>query len=448
MLFRKTKNTQAAQDRLQQWIKKQAASLKKAKDKSESYKQQLEYLCYKSELFNQQNDWNSLFSLLFETFRELFPKSEIIVSDLRGEKIIPVSFTSLFYWEEIRNQCLQSPKDRISGKKDIFIKKWTDKPDLSSFFPKELKKFPGYLEIYLISSGNVYGIVQMFIPSSMNRQYHEQLLLLNTLKIQAAAALEKISHFQASQSGTRIKDELEIARDIQEHFIPVEPQIEGFLIKGYCEPAFKVGGDYLDYFQNKFGDWIIILADVSGKGIPAALIMTTLRSNFRNEGKNTRSSKELLHNVNELTFPDLRQSYRFITGFCLIIDRKGKNINYSHAGHPMLVTSSTSDKIPRGTTITGIAMGLVTGKEFRDNTQEVTISVSKGDKFLVYSDGVTETMSDQEKLYGTKRLLSLLKQNITLNPAELIRSIRTSLNSFANGRRQFDDITMMALEKK
>lgn len=251
----------------------------------------------------------------------------------------------------------------------------------------------------------------------------------------------------ALEEKTRIESEIEAAKKIQGHYVPDTPEIPGIDLHGICLPARDIGGDYLDYFRNDNGDWILAIADVCGKGIPAAMVMTSLRSCMRSEGRRLSSSRDLLIAVNRLMSKELEREMSFITCLCIVVDKDGRSLNFSRAGHPGLVAFGKDLAHPGTLSPKGIALGMSTEKDFADRLESVTLSLSRGDRFFAFTDGVDEALDPNRNPYGKERLYRVLEERRDQPPAEVIRGVLADVRTHARDVAQFDDMTMLSLEK-
>ncbi len=251
----------------------------------------------------------------------------------------------------------------------------------------------------------------------------------------------------ALEEKTRIESELEAAKKIQTHYVPETPDIPDMALHGVCLPAREIGGDYLDYFQNRHGDWVIAIADVCGKGIPAAMVMTSLRSCMRSEGRRATSSRDLLIAVNRLMCEELEREMSFITCLCLIVSRDGDSFNMSRAGHPNLVSFGGATGHPGSIHSKGIALGMSTEADFAVRLEEVTLPLNAGDRFFAFTDGVDEAMDSDLRPYGKERLFRVLETRGRQPPTGLIKDVLADVRRHSKDHQQFDDMTLFSLEK-
>lgn len=316
-------------------------------------------------------------------------------------------------------------------------------PALAEAFPK----LSLHLWIPFRNGAGLLGGVQILLSPAWQRRMDKDLPLLGALSAQAATALYNAGFHEAERERARIESELQMARKIQGHYMPDPPAIPGIALAGVCLPAREMGGDYLDYFRNENGDWIIVVADVCGKGIPAALVMTALRSCVRAEGRRQESSKELLAAVNGLMGPELQRESSFITCLCLVISARGDALNFTRAGHPWLVASGPDLPVSRGVVSRGMALGLVPDAESRGQTEEVRACLKPGDRFVAYTDGVDEAKDPDGRPYGRERLYSLLQASRNLAPSRLIDAVLADVRRHTRDNPQYDDMTLFCLEK-
>jgi sigma-B regulation protein RsbU (phosphoserine phosphatase) len=245
----------------------------------------------------------------------------------------------------------------------------------------------------------------------------------------------------------RLQGELDAARRIQQRFTPHdEPSIPRIKMKGVYFPAHEVGGDYLDYFKTDQGNWVIAIADVCGKGVPAALFMIMLRSAFRLLGRNATSAKGLLCAVNKAMLFSLDEK-SFVSVLCLIINKEGTSMSYARAGHPMAVCLPGPGQQPVNIITSGIAIGLSSDTGLFDQyLTEKTVSLDSGSYFLIYTDGLTEATNKVKSIYGSDRLFSVLEASRPGNPESLIDAIMEDVKRFTQDTPPHDDLTMLVMQ--
>lgn len=240
----------------------------------------------------------------------------------------------------------------------------------------------------------------------------------------------------------RIAKELEIAHGIQQSFLPESPpEIPGIDIAGMNLPAREVGGDFFDYIPVGGGRWGIVIADVSGKGVPAALFMGLSRTLVRANAMAQLSVSETLVRANELITENDRSSM-FVTVFYGVLDPGHRTLTYVSAGHnaPLMIRQGADDTILLKAA--GVALGVMPEIEL----EEREIVLDSGDILVLYTDGVTEAINQREEEFGVARLTTLAGQYRSRTAAEIIGLIRDEVIRFSEGQPQFDDITLIVMK--
>lgn len=251
------------------------------------------------------------------------------------------------------------------------------------------------------------------------------------------------------------RHEMEIAKQIQLSLLPGSPlQVGGVIIAGYCLPASHVGGDYFDYFYGQ--DAIdIVIADVSGHSMGAALIMAETRSTLKAEAlrtlhvhsdggelQNEAGTGEILRVLNALLYEDLNRAELFITMFYMKYNPATRRLSYANAGHnrPLLLPAGT--EVCRELDAEGIIFGVTKEIAF----EEKSIVLNQGDLVLLYTDGITEAQNPVGEFFGAERLSRLLATQGPHAPQEIINKIVKELKSFCEGNSFADDVSMVVLK--
>lgn len=290
------------------------------------------------------------------------------------------------------------------------------------------------LDIPLKCNGKLIGVFNIQ-HQEMNAFPPERIKLLESLAHYIEIAIENARLFRNEKlEKERALNELQDARTIQSNLFPQNPpQIPGFNINGVCLPCFEVGGDWYDFVPLTDGKLGIVLADVSGKGMGAALLMSSTRSLLRLIANTTHSPKEVLRQLNEILIKDF-PSARFVTMIYAVLNPKERTVVFANAGHlpPLLIDSTgnsfleTSDGLPLG----------IAESSFSDRE----IKFKSDSRLMFYTDGVTEAMNSSGEEYGTERLLKHFN-----NPLASIQSVVSDVNSFTGGYEQSDDITVVKI---
>lgn len=271
--------------------------------------------------------------------------------------------------------------------------------------------------------------------------------LLESLSDQAAVTVDIVKLYDRLAKQQRIEQELRVAHEFQKLLLPKEcPNVAGLDMAAMSEPALEVGGDYYDFLwvdQDHLG---IVIADVSGKGIPGALVMSMLRSTLRAESRNNLSPAAVLKVVNEYIRTDTQVNV-FITMMYAIIDIHSQRIRFARAGHEPLVRFSAANEKPDCLTPNGIALGLV-GEDIFNITVDSEINLAEGDVVVLYTDGVVEAMNNASEEYGQPRLLKVAGGSRHGDAKGVLDTVMADIREFTKELPQHDDITMIVLKVK
>lgn len=266
--------------------------------------------------------------------------------------------------------------------------------------------------------------------------------LLAIIAAQTAQVIENARLGEEEQTLFRMQEEVRLAAKIQLDLLPkAAPQIEGYDIAGKSIPAQSVGGDYFDFISLADGRLALCLGDVSGKGLPASLLMANLQATVRGQTFVDATAKTCLSRANRLLGQNTDKC-NFITFFYALLDPPTQQFCYANAGHnpPLLISS---DGTHRQLESRGLVLGV------RDNVdyEEETILLQPGDLLVIYSDGIIEAMNAWHEEFGEGRLLAVVKQNRALTANALIEAIIQSVKQHAGQAPQSDDMTLVVVKK-
>jgi serine phosphatase RsbU (regulator of sigma subunit) len=245
----------------------------------------------------------------------------------------------------------------------------------------------------------------------------------------------------SAEARARDQRELEIARDIQQGFLPQEvPRTEGLAVAARSLPARVVGGDFYDFAPMREGGPAFLIADVSGKGVPAALFTGLTRSLLRVYLSEGRGLAEAVAAVNAF-LTDENPTGMFVTLFCAKFDRDNRVLRYANAGHnpPLLVRGGGGEILKLKAA--GIPVGLMPEAPY----SEGEVAVGPGDVLLLYTDGVTEAFNGREELFGEERLDAVARGLGDAAPDQCIERILAAVQGFSEGAPQSDDITLVVV---
>src|SRR6059058_5039405 len=288
--------------------------------------------------------------------------------------------------------------------------------------------------IPLVVDNRLVGVFTASHPE-LNAFPPEQLRLLQALCSHVAVAVQNARLFQRErQERERMSREAHEARVIQQALLPKSsPYVPGFAISGLSIPAGAVGGDWYDFIALGDGCWGLVLADVSGKGTAAALLMSSTRGMLRSLAEARCSPGEVLTHLNRLLVEDF-PSGKFVTMVYAVLDPASRTLTFANAGHlrPILVDDLGARSLDNER---GMPLGLGFG-----SFSEVKVNLPENSRLVFYSDGITETVNPADEEYGTARL-----QEHVLGPSASEESILADVRSFANGAGLDDDATVIMI---
>ncbi|MDQ3200423.1 MAG: SpoIIE family protein phosphatase [Verrucomicrobiota bacterium] len=272
-------------------------------------------------------------------------------------------------------------------------------------------------------------------------------VVFKSISEQSAFALYNAIVYSEANEKKRLDHDLRIARDIQRILLPSQPPaIEGFDIAGLNIPARQVSGDYFDYIKVDDDHLGVVIADVSGKGVPASLIMAICRSVLRAEARLGQSPAEVLSKVNRQLYPDIKEDM-FISMAYLILDHKTNQVTLSRGGHdaPLLYRAATGEveilKPP------GMAVGIDSGDVFDRITGDLSVSLERDDCLVLYTDGVTEMLDANGDEFGPERMTRSVQASANEGAQGVIARLIDDIRDFAAGHPQNDDITLIVVRK-
>ena len=241
----------------------------------------------------------------------------------------------------------------------------------------------------------------------------------------------------------RLEKELAIAREIQASFLPKQaPELPGFELAGTSIPHDQVGGDYYDFIpvsETRIG---LAVADVSGKGIPAALIMAGFRMSLLAEIRNEFAIRAVMRKVNSLLHESTDRD-KFVTAFYGVLDTKNRVLTFSNGGHnpPILLRRGGAvEHLEEG----GVALGVLADVRYEDRP----VALFPGDVLVMYTDGVSEAESPNMEQFGTERLEQTIERLASRSAQEIVDGIVETVLAWAGERGQNDDLTLLVLKVK
>ena len=272
-------------------------------------------------------------------------------------------------------------------------------------------------------------------------------LVFQSIVEQSAFALYNAVVYSEAGEKRRIDRELDVARDIQRILLPAAaPAFEGFEISGLNIPASRVSGDYYDYITLDNQRLGIAIADVSGKGVAASLIMAMCRSVLRSFASSSESAAAVLQAVNRQLYPDIREDM-FISMAYLIAHKADHELVLARAGHDAPLQYRASDASVVKINPPGMALGIDSGGVFNRVTGDCRVHLETSDCLILYTDGVTEALDANGLEFGMSRLTEAIQASAADGAPAILSRVTADLKTFVGNYPQNDDITLIAIRK-
>ena len=308
--------------------------------------------------------------------------------------------------------------------------------------PAEGSKMRSLLCVPLRLKGRMIGVLNVFNKHGGEGFTEGDSRLLTIIGAQSAQVIENARLYEEEQALARIEQELDTARIIQQKLLPkTPPAVTGYDLAGRSDPARQVGGDYFDYFSRDGQGTVVCLADVSGKGISAALLMANIQAAIRSLSLSDASLIKRLEHANQLLY-NSTDSDKFVTMFYSVLDPEKHELTFSNAGHnpPLLISADGS---VRELTAGGPVLGILPAFHY----EESTVAFAVGDLLLIYSDGFSEAANMRFEEFGDDRLREIAVAHRE-EPAEaLIERIISEVQEFCGEAPQSDDMTIVVVRR-
>ncbi len=301
----------------------------------------------------------------------------------------------------------------------------------------------------LIHDDQILGVLVVANPTNGLPFSETDLSLVNSLAEQAALAIKNSDAMNLRLEKTRMDSDLTLARDVQELFLAKEsPEFKGLEIDTQYVPSSQVSGDFYDFYKLSTTKFAVSVADVSGKGVPASLLMALCQTNLRHYVKRSKTPREILIQLNH----DLEERIRedmFITLILAIIDTHSNTITYARAGHEPALLGKINQQNLKVEKLhgNGMALGMVPSDLFEEIIEDQTCSFKKGDMLVLYTDGVTESQDHSKEEFGLDRLCEKLKNAKDKNPLSFNSSLMKSLEEFSSISSEKDDLTLLTVKR-
>jgi len=299
------------------------------------------------------------------------------------------------------------------------------------------------LSVPLLCKSKMIGLISVFNKTIESGFNDDDQRLLSIISSQSSQVIENARLLKEEQELIKVQQELQLAYEIQTNLLPeTSPQIDGYEIFGRSIPAKEVGGDYFDFIPIENNKLAFCLGDISGKGMPAALLMSNLQASVRGQTLEKSNVKSCMEKINSMLFHNTPPE-KFSTFFYGILDSKNHKITYSNAGHnyPYLL----SDK--KGIVLLeegDIVLGCLEEFQFGEHS----ISLMPDDLLIIYSDGITEAINENEEELGEDEMIKVIIENPDLSLEELANKIFKKVEIHSGENLQYDDMTIVLIKRR
>lgn len=287
----------------------------------------------------------------------------------------------------------------------------------------------------------IFGMIYVDNPYT-NRFNQDDLLVLTTIASVAAIKIENSRLIEEHMEKKRIEEELKVANEIQVRLQPLSPpRLPGYDMIGISFPCREIGGDYYDFIQRKNGRLLLALGDVSGKGIGAALMMSSLHAALHAQAQTMLQPAQIVTEINNYIFENSPEN-KFLTLFCAELDPSTGQLCYSNAGHnpPILVSNDGRYSLLESG---GLPIGITDFITYEENY----VVMNPGDVLVIYSDGITDSVNEQDQDFGEQRLIQVVHRYRTRTASQLRDRIDEAITQFTGQCPVIDDTTIMIVKR-
>ena len=298
------------------------------------------------------------------------------------------------------------------------------------------------MAVPLQTGKDVIGIIYIDSPSILRQFSKDDLNLLTVMANVAAVRIEHTRLAEMERAKQIMARDLDQAAEIQQRYLPaIAPQIKGLDLAGHNAPCRTVGGDYFDFFPYEGSRVAMVLGDVSGKGMPASLLMMGLQARVQALAEEPKNLAQVMTRLNRLTSANCPAN-RFITVFFCILNGENGDLTFCNAGHnpPIIVRNNGDHELLEGG---GPVIGILPSIEY----QEYHAALEVGDTLVIYSDGVTEAADASDDEFETDRLAEAVRKARHLPATQIVEAIRQAVLTHAAGAPQSDDITIIVARR-
>lgn len=298
------------------------------------------------------------------------------------------------------------------------------------------------IAVPMMVKSELHGVLSVYNKKEDLHFTEDDQRLLAIIAAQSAQVVENARLHEKEVALLKMQDELRLAARIQTELLPhTPPAIAGYEIVGTSIPAQEVGGDYYDFIPIDDHRWAFCIGDVSGKGLPASLLMANLQATLRGQSSLSADPKSCIERSNQLLYQSTSPE-KFATVFYAILDHQNHQLWYANAGHehPYLCCGTSDTK---RLNVGGIPLGMLPDFAF----QQESVSLDQNTLIVAFSDGVTEAMNAQEEQFGEERVAAIVEQHKHASAHEIIDDIVAAVRKHAGSTPQSDDITVVVMRR-
>lgn len=322
----------------------------------------------------------------------------------------------------------------------------SDDPRLTALAGSVIK--PGSVVVAPLTYAQENLGVLAVVNAPNGREFSESdFAVFKAIAEQSAFALYNAYIYAEAHEKRRLDDDLQVAQDIQRILLPSSaPTLSGFEISGSNIPAKQVSGDYFDFIplgENRLG---VAIADVSGKGVPASLIMAMCRSVLHSHADSSLSAASVLQKVNHQLFPDIKEDM-FISMAYLLLEGDSNRVTLSRAGHDAPLHYSAREQVIKKINPPGMALGIDSGDVFNRITGDFSVTLEQDDCLILYTDGVTEALDSKGMEFGMSKMIESIQASASTSAGGVIERLTHDLLEFIGASPRNDDITLIVIRK-
>ena len=399
-----------------------------------------------SEGLTNETDIERLFYISVDVIREVFEVDKVSImlydeesGSLKIKRAIGIN-------DNLIDKILVSEGDRIAGhvyknNRPVLIKNMNKEKKFGR--NKKLRyRTSSFISVPLKLREKVIGVLNVTDKKDDSAFDEKDLLTFTELGNQIGKSYENIIYYNEFLEKQKFEKELEVTRNIQQHVLPKDfPEIKGLDIFATNIPAKEVGGDYYDYMMIDDKTHSFLIADVSGKSLPASMFMALSRSITRVEAYNLISPSKVLEESNKYIFKD-SESGMFVTMFYFVVHSEANKIMFGSAGHNEQLLYKRAENDFKYLKVKGIPLGVSPESSYMESKQKY----KAGDILILYTDGVTEAINKAGDEFGIERFKKIIVKNKDLSANDLGNKILDGVNEFTQEMPQFDDITLMVIK--